>query len=176
MDSKKQNCIYVGLSLGVMATDGLCKAWAKRHLSEKREQEVCGGRIRLRLLYNPGAALGFLKKRPQLLLAGNSLLLGSAIGCFLQELRREGEPLKKLALALLVGGGSSNLIDRVRQGSVTDYFSIRVPERLKSLGKVVFNLSDACVFLGTFLYLISKSIPCPVRNRAASASQDASKL
>jgi signal peptidase II len=176
MDQKKQNGIYVGISLFIIVSDGLCKAWAKRHLSQKEEKELFGGKIRLRLLYNPGAALGFLQKKPSLLLAGNSLLLGGAIGWFAQTLRGKGQTAKKLALALLVGGGVSNLIDRVRCGSVTDYFSLNVPERFQRLRNVVFNLSDMCIFLGTLIYFISKSIPCPVRKRAASASQDASKL
>jgi signal peptidase II len=176
MNQKNKNGIYVGISLAVAIGDGICKALAKKHLSNGEEKELFHGKVRLRLLFNPGAALGFLKNKRELLLAENSLLLGIAIAGFWQILREKGHVLAKLALALLVGGGASNLLDRLTQGKVTDYFSLHVPERFKGLRKIVFNLSDVGVFLGSVLYLISKSIPWPVRKRAANVSQDASKL
>ncbi|MDD7641035.1 MAG: signal peptidase II, partial [bacterium] len=63
----------------------------------------------------------------------------------------------KAGLALLIGGGASNLLDRMRRGYVTDYFSIEAAGRFKKLSNVVFNCSDFCVFGGILCYLLAGS-------------------
>ena len=64
-------------------------------------------------------------------------------------LRREGKALQKTGVALLFGGGLSNLIDRYTKGHVVDYFRInRGPEWLR---RIIFNISDFCIFIGALL-------------------------
>ena len=53
---------------------------------------------------------------------------------------------------MIIGGGLSNLYDRMKRGYVVDYFSIR----WKGLKKVVFNLGDICVFLGAAILLAAE--------------------
>ncbi|MDA8235595.1 MAG: signal peptidase II [Clostridia bacterium] len=49
----------------------------------------------------------------------------------------------RLALGFLMGGASSNLIDRVRVGHVTDFLDFRVWP--------VFNMADTAIVVGTGL-------------------------
>ena len=72
-------------------------------------------------------------------------------------LKGNGETAAKTGLALLIGGGASNLIDRVQRGYVTDYFSIDAGKRFQRLRKIVFNCSDFCVFAGVLLYFFGRS-------------------
>ena len=53
--------------------------------------------------------------------------------------------IRKLALATVIGGSLSNLYDRFVRRYVVDYCSIQAGP----LKKVVFNLGDVCVLLGS---------------------------
>lgn len=61
---------------------------------------------------------------------------------------------KKLGLSLIVGGGISNVADRLRKGYVLDYFSLDLPG-CKWLKNTIFNLGDVFIFVGTFLTVIA---------------------
>ena len=52
----------------------------------------------------------------------------------------------------ILGGAISNLYDRLVKGYVVDYFSIE----FKRLKKVIFNLGDIFVFLGSLVFLIGE--------------------
>ncbi len=55
----------------------------------------------------------------------------------------------------MTAGALSNLFDRVKRGYVVDYFSFQ----FGWLKKVVFNIGDLCIFLGTFLLAVSELSP-----------------
>lgn len=60
-----------------------------------------------------------------------------------------------IGYALLLGGGISNFIDRMKKGSVTDY--VRFPKfPVKKISELVFNLSDFGIFAGVFCLLFRK--------------------
>lgn len=150
-----------GAILAIACGDGILKKIAEKKLEGEPPKRICGGKIILNLLHNDGAALGVLRKDQKLLLALNSALVGVAAGKLLTSPQKD-RPAFRLGMTLAIGGGLSNLIDRVRRGYVTDYFSIDLGERFEKLKKVVFNLSDFCVFGGCILWCIqhiSKSNP-----------------
>ena len=60
-------------------------------------------------------------------------------------MERKDSAVERIGLAVTIGGALSNLYDRIFRGYVVDYFSIEW-DRLK---KVVFNLGDMFVFLGS---------------------------
>ncbi len=143
----------LGVIAAVTAGDGVLKEVAERRLKDGKKKELFHGKIVLELLHNHGAALGALENHPNLLLSFNSGLLGVAAGTLLF-----GSPAKRSArvrcgLALLIGGGLSNLSDRMKKGYVTDYFTIHAGRPFERLKNVVFNLSDLCVFAGSLLWL-----------------------
>lgn len=152
---------WIGIPLAIVLGDGALKKCAEKKLTEGKTKQIFGGHIRLQLLHNSGVALGALEKNPKLVLALNSALLGVAGGEFVRMLKAEKETVAKIGLALIIGGGASNLIDRIQRGYVTDYFSIDAGERFKKLRKIVFNCSDFCVFAGILCYIqgMSKSMP-----------------
>jgi signal peptidase II len=51
-----------------------------------------------------------------------------------------------ISLSLIIGGGLSNLLDRIFHGCVVDYIDIRIWP--------VFNLADVVICIGTLLLLI----------------------
>ncbi len=150
-----------GAILAIACGDGIIKKYAEKKLAGKPPKRICGGKIILNLLHNDGAALGVLRKDPTLLLALNSAMIGAAAGELLTSPRKD-RPAFRLGMTLALGGGLSNLTDRIRRGYVTDYFSLDLGERFAKLKKIVFNLSDLCVLGGCILWCIqhmSKSRP-----------------
>jgi signal peptidase II len=63
---------------------------------------------------------------------------------------------KRAALALIAGGALGNLVDRVRDGAVTDFIRWRVHEHRWP----IFNVADAALLVGVLLLTL--------RNRARS--------
>ncbi len=100
----------------------------------RRERDYWGGRVRLTELWNEGAAFG--------LPIGRKTILAGSLGALLAALCC-GRPA---AAGLVLGGGLSNLWERLRLGRVYDY--IRFPRAPGRLGRYVFNLADLAVFLG----------------------------
>lgn len=152
---EKQN-VVLAIPLVVVLGDGIIKKIAERRLADKKTGKIFRGHVRLRLLHNPGVALGALRKHPRAVLAANSGMLGAAAGCLACLLGEPGFAAVKTGLGLVIGGGASNFIDRVRRGYVTDYFSLNFGERFKGLRRVVFNISDFCVFTGVLLCVLGK--------------------
>ena len=75
--------------------------------------------------------------------------ISGAMLCFcafvLGKERQKGRvSIAGIGYALLLGGGLSNFIDRMKKGSVTDY--IRFPEfPVKKISNLVFNMSDFAI-------------------------------
>ena len=65
--------------------------------------------------------------------------------------------MEKTGAALLLAGGACNCFDRLHQGFVTDYFSINC--KIEKIRKLVFNLSDFFIFIGTSLMVIGSVFP-----------------
>lgn len=109
----------------------------------------------IELLENKGAASGIMAKHPKIL-----KIISAAMLCFcelaLGKERQKGKTtMTGIGYALLLGGGISNFIDRMKKGSVTDY--VRFPKfPVKKISELVFNLSDFGIFAGVFCLLFRK--------------------
>lgn len=110
--------------------------------TSRRETEYGRGRVRLTALWNGGGAFGLPIKRKTLTAlsaAGLALVPALARRCC-------------LGAGLILGGGLSNLWERLRHGRVYDY--VRFPKAPGKLKQYVFNLADFAIFLGAALVLL----------------------
>ena len=105
----------------------------------RRERSALGGRIKLTALWNRGAAFGLPLGR-EVLMVLSALVLGVTV------LFRRRSPF---GAGLVLGGGLSNLWERLRYGKVLDY--LRFPAAPGKLKKYVYNLADLSLFLGALL-------------------------
>ena len=99
-------------------------------------------------LYNAGAGFGLEWLRGRWLIAASA----AAIAVLAEMLRRARHPLARIGIGLALGGGISNLWERVRYGRVFDY--IRFPRAPGRTGRLVFNLADFAVLTGVGLLLV----------------------
>ena len=144
---------WTGILIDVFLTDTILKSRAEKHLSDKAVREIAGDKILLRKLHNYGLACNLGEKHPKLIEQGT---LAVWITMFLTWLRVLKKPLGKvqgilvrLGGALVLGGGLSNLNDRITKGYVTDYVSFNV--KSEKLRRIVFNISDMCIAVGAVL-------------------------
>lgn len=101
-----------------------------------RKTEHAGGRICLRAMRNGGAAFGLPIRKEAL-----PAVSAAALGMLWTQRRRN-----PVGVGLALGGGVSNLLERLRWGSVYDYLQFpHAPGRLK---QYVFNLADLAILLG----------------------------
>lgn len=144
--------IWTGVMTAVFLTDTLIKSWAEKYLSPKAVREVAGDKILLRKLHNTGIACNVGEKAPELVKAGTLAVWVSLFANYLKLLGKPGKNAAKLGGALALGGGLSNLNDRITKGYVTDYFSLNV--KWEKLRRLVFNISDFCILIGTCIAAI----------------------
>ena len=113
-----------------------------------RDLPSAKGFIKLHKNHNSGFPFGFMKERPELVKGIPLMVISAMAGALAAMMQDKGKTGEKLGLSLVMGGALSNLYDRVVRGYVVDYFTIE----WKSLKKVVFNLGDMFVFLGSAVF------------------------
>ena len=64
--------------------------------------------------------------------------------------RNSEDRLTMYSVAMIIGGGLGNLIDRVFMGYVVDYLDFRVFP--------VFNLADSAIVIGAFVLIIGMMV------------------
>ena len=69
----------------------------------------------------------------------------------------------RLAMAMMLGGAVGNLIDRLTQGTVTDFVSVGT--------FAVFNVADACISVGTLILILALWNSERKQKKLAEASQ-----
>ena len=144
--------IWSMLPGAIFLADGRLKRKAEEQLKEEEQIPVCKGRIVLRKCHNRGVAGGGFAddtKKVEILTFFVLSELWTHLGALAGKRKCRA---KKLGLALTIGGGMSNWYDRHKKGYVTDYVSFRFGP--KAFRRLVFNLSDFCIFIGLALLTV----------------------
>lgn len=118
-----------------------------------RDLPSAKGLIKLHKNHNAGFPFGFMEDKPELVKGIPLLVISAMTGALGAFMAGKGKIFEKLGLSIALGGAISNLCDRVVRGYVVDYFSIEWRE----LRKVVFNLGDLFVFLGSAIFIIAQA-------------------
>lgn len=145
--------IYIVVLLSVFLADLMLKKYVEENFDKNEQKLIAGGRITVRKFHNDGIALGKLSDHKEEIRKGTFTVMGVSLIYFIVLLFRKGRQLKKLGLALFLGGAACNWFDRFHQRTVTDYFSLNV--KWKKLKNLVFNISDFCIVAGLLLALLS---------------------
>jgi signal peptidase II len=144
--------------------DQVSKSAARSLLMSGNTQSFFGDSLRLQLVENPGSFLSMGASLPQHL---RFVLFTGAVAALLIALvavslfARRLEPWRFSALALVAGGGISNLIDRLAyDGRVTDFLNVGIG----TLRTGIFNVADMAIMAGALLLILNS------RSRATHAA------
>lgn len=124
---------------GVLAVFDLgLKAWAERGLASGQTVDL--GVIQLRLLFNPGVAFSLGDTLPAWVVLTVTGVVTAGLAVFAWRGVRTVTLMARVALAAVLGGAISNLVDRAPDGVVTDY--------LHTGWFPTFNGADVLITLG----------------------------
>lgn len=149
----KRLLLVLTILISCVGCDQTTKSVAKIHLSKTHAISLLGDSIRLQLAENSGAFLSAgaslpLEWRSRLFTMGAGLVLSGLLAYAL--LSKKSNPVVIAGTALIVGGGVSNLIDRLAyDGHVIDFLNVGIG----SLRTGIFNWADVCIMAGVGLWL-----------------------
>jgi signal peptidase II len=106
---------------------------------------VLGAHIGLRFSRNPGVAFG-ITFAPAL----QWLLVTIAVVLLVSAARQARTTMQRIGFGMIIGGALGNIVDRIPDGFVTDFFQVgQFP---------IFNVADSCVTIGIALILIESAL------------------
>jgi signal peptidase II len=130
------------VAAGVVALDQATKALVRATIERGERVSVLPG-VEVVHTRNTGVAFGALSGGGAVVTVVIALALVALLAYFATHLAR---PLFWLPTGMLLGGAIGNVIDRVRDGAVTDY--IQLP-----LGFPAFNVADMSITFGVLVLL-----------------------
>lgn len=146
--------IWIQMAAALFQTDMMVKQKIETSKEMGKSDSYLNDRVRITRLHNYGlAGSRFVGHMPWIIASNIAAVTGCAVW-FLRVLQKDGRTIQKLGLSLLTGGALSNLFDRCVRGYVVDYINFRTPFRW--LNRLVFNLADFFIFIGTFLVCIGQ--------------------
>ena len=156
--------VFFCIIAGTVIVDQLTKWLAVIYLQGGGSVGVIPYVIGFVYVENRGAAWGMFADKRWVFIVPSSLAI---VGILVYMLyKRPKNRLLTVSLALIVGGGIGNMIDRVAYGYVVDflqfrYIDIPLVKKLGIPGFPVFNGADSCVCIGAallMLYLIISTV------------------
>ncbi|MBU0679050.1 MAG: signal peptidase II [Verrucomicrobia bacterium] len=159
------------IALLITVLDQLTKQIVRLSFALGESRPVIEGCFDLTYLRNTGAAWGILGGQ------NTSLTVISLVILIVMVIFRRSflsDTLEhRIALGLMVGGIVGNLLDRMRQGWVTDFLDFYVGNHHWP----AFNVADAAICVGVGIYILSSLwiSTHPLADRRSSDSSDAER-
>lgn len=144
---RKEHRLVVLGSLAVFLLDIASKMFVAGRLALGESWPVIPGIFHLTHLKNTGAAFSMFHDHPEVLtvIAGTML-----VGFSTYMLTRQHLTSKEVwGFSFVLGGALGNLLDRLREGAVTDFLDV------VAIHYPVFNLADSFIFMGVILLLVN---------------------
>ena len=138
-----------GLIVIIVALDQWSKWAIKTSFQLYESKPVIQDVFHFTYVTNDGMAFGLsFPGGKHILLVMTILLTGFIVGFLWKE--KDGHPLVKYGLALILSGAIGNLIDRLFYGKVVDFLDVMVG----NFHWYIFNVADSAVTIGMGLFII----------------------
>ena len=138
-----------GLIVVIVALDQWSKWAIKTSFNLYQSKPVIQDLLHFTYVTNDGMAFGLsFPGGKHVLLIMTILLTGFIIGFLWKE--KNGHPLVKYGLALILSGAIGNLIDRLLYGKVVDFLDLMIG----NFHWYIFNIADSSVTIGMILFII----------------------
>ncbi len=139
--------VWIAIIIGAVLLDQLTKYLTVFYLKPVDTVPIIEDVLHLTYVENPGAAFGMMKDSRWIFMTVSTVAI---VGILLYLIfKRPAGRLECLSLALIVGGGIGNMIDRFLLGYVIDMIDFRL------INFAVFNVADSFVCIGAGLMILS---------------------
>lgn len=154
----------VAVLLAAVAAAGVdlaAKAAAEARLTDS---VVDLGLLQLRLAHNSGVAFGAGDKLPAAVLVALTAAICVAFGVYAWHRAPRAGWIERIAGGAIIGGAAANVVDRARDGVVTDY--------LHTGWWPTFNLADAFLVAGCIVIALLHARPAHTPDATAEPAND----
>lgn len=135
--------------VAIIALDQWSKWAIKTSFNLYQSKPVIQDLLHFTYVTNDGMAFGLsFPGGKHVLLIMTILLTGFIVGFLWKE--KDGHPLIKYGLALILSGAIGNLIDRLLYGKVVDFLDLMIG----NFHWYIFNIADSSVTIGMILFII----------------------
>ena len=150
------------LTLAVVLLDRATKAWFESQTNEGWRHELIHHFIYLVRASNPGMAFSFFADSTSpwtriILIAGSLIVI--AVLAWLLVAGHRGGRFTATGLALLLGGATGNVTDRILHGAVTDFFEVW----FGSFHYPAFNVADSAITVGAVFIFLDVLFPSRIQ-------------
>lgn len=139
----KKNKIVIWIviiTISLILIDQTSKVVVKQNYTEPIEKGIFG----IHLIENTGMAFGFNSGNTKNIILTSLILL--IIIHFIRNQKEQIDEHTAVAISMILAGGISNLIDRILQGGVVDFISIK--------NFAIVNIADCYIVIGWVLLII----------------------
>lgn len=133
------------ISAAIVVLDQIFKYLAINNLKSVENIAVIDNLLYFTYLENRGAAFGIFSNQRWLFIIATVLAIILLV--YLVFVKKFQSKIFNISVALIIGGGVGNLIDRIFLGYVVDYIQI-------SFFPTVCNFADYCITAGTIILII----------------------
>lgn len=144
--SRGRPWMWLFVSLAAVVVDQVSKWLCAAYLKEVGSVNVIPGFLRFTYLENTGAAFGSFTDQRWIFMTFSTVAI-VAVTAYLLVLAEQNR-LLRWSLALIIGGGVGNMIDRVGLGYVIDFIDFH------AIWQYIFNIADCCVCIGAGLMVL----------------------
>ena len=147
--------ILIFITLGVITFDQLSKLLVVSFMELNQEIDILPGLFRFKYITNYGMSFGLFdtpEERPIFMIIAPIALI--AIAVYLFKFSKDKLPMK-IGLALIFGGGISNMIDRTFYGDVIFHGEVVDMFDFYGIWHAIFNVADAFVCIGAALVVLT---------------------
>ena len=127
----------------ICVSDRLSKIIVINYFLQGQSIKVLPNIFHITLVYNTGTAFGLMKGMNWIFIPLSCLVIFFIIVYIWKSSLKDG--IISLALGLILGGATGNLIDRIKFGYVIDFFDFRIWP--------VFNIADSAITIGVMLLI-----------------------
>lgn len=131
--------------VAVILLDQLSKYFVVQYLKPVGSVTVIENILDLTYVENTGAAFGSFSENRVVFMTASVVII-AVLGFVMFKFRGQNK-LFDVCLALIVGGGIGNMIDRIRLGYVVDFIDFCAFD----FWKYIFNVADSAVVVGCIL-------------------------
>ncbi len=144
---------WLWLTLAIVLADRATKAWFETQTTEYWRHEVVRHFIYLVHTRNPGIAFSLFADSTSpwvriLLIAGSLVVIG--VLAWLLVAGQSIGALNAAGIALLLGGATGNVTDRILHGAVTDFLEVWIG----TYRWPAFNVADSAITIGAALIIL----------------------